>query len=307
MATIEHEALVDLFRQHPALIATLLANIFATPLPAYSRAAVGEASLGQLVPTEFRADLVIELRDEADVPELAIVLEVQRAESPVKRFSWPVYVSAARAKRRCPACVVVIAPDAGVARWAAKPIDLGLGRGTLAPIVFGPREVPLLDEKTARANLELAMLSVIVHGDDESVLPAARGAVAALAELDATGRSDYLYVIIKSLRASLRESLRRWIMGKDETKEQYIAKFRPLLGEIAELLEAEGRALGKAEGKAEGKAAGEARALLRVFAARGLVLTDTHRVRIESCTDLATLDRWLERAVTAASVEAALR
>ena len=56
-------------------------------------------------------------------------------------------------------------------------------------------------------------------------------------------RADYVYVILKSLRGALREPLRRWIMGKDETKEKYIAKFRPLLGEIAEVLEAEDEAL----------------------------------------------------------------
>jgi hypothetical protein len=36
-----------------------------------------------------------------------------------------------RAKKRCPACVLVVAPDRAVAAWAAERINLGLGRGTL--------------------------------------------------------------------------------------------------------------------------------------------------------------------------------
>ena len=92
-------------------------------------------------------------------------------------------------------------------------------------------------------------------------------------------------------------------MGKDETKEQYIAKFRPLLGEIADLLESKGEVRGRAEGRAEGEASGEARALLRVLAARGLVVSEAQRARIASCTDLAMLDAWLEWALTSMSVD----
>ena len=293
MVTLEHEALVDLFRRDPALLPRLLAAVFATPLPAYDRAVVIEASLGQLVPTELRADLVIELRDENGRALVSIVLEAQRDTSHDKRVVWPLYVAAAGAKSQCAACLVVVTPDAGVARWAARPIDVGLGRMTLVPIVFGPNEVPRLDEETARGNLELAVLSVIVHGDEAGVLPTAKGAIAALADLT-TGQSEYVCVIMKALQPALRASLRKWIMGKDETKEQYLARFRPLLGEIADVLEA------------EGKAEGEARALLRVLAARGLTVTEAQRERVLACRDLDTLDRWLERAVTAMSADDAL-
>lgn len=75
---------------------------------------------------EFRADLVLELRDANGVLVLAIVLEVQRDKDPDKEDSWPVYVTVLRAKKRCPTVVLVVAPDADVATWAAQPIDLGL-------------------------------------------------------------------------------------------------------------------------------------------------------------------------------------
>ena len=63
--------------------------------------------------------------------------------------------------------------------------------------------------------------------------------------------------------------------------------------------EAKGEAKGKAEGEAKGKAEGEARALLKIFARRGLQVTDTQRAQILATTDLPTLDRWIDRALDA--------
>jgi predicted transposase YdaD len=66
---------------------------------------------------------------------------------------------------------------------------------------------------------------------------------------------------------------------------------------------AEGEALGRAEGEAQGRAEGEAAMLLRVLAARGFAVPDDVRQRVESCTDLAQLEAWGDRAVTAGSFE----
>jgi hypothetical protein len=43
-------------------------------------------SSDQLIPIEFRADLVLELRDWSGAVVLAIVLEVQRDKDPDKKF-----------------------------------------------------------------------------------------------------------------------------------------------------------------------------------------------------------------------------
>lgn len=65
----------------------------------------------------------------------------------------------------------------------------------------------------------------------------------------------------------------------------------------------EGRAEGRAEGRRE-----HARALLRrTLARRGLALDAAQAAAIERCTDLATLDDWLERAGSADSAAEALR
>ena len=62
---------------------------------------------------------------------------------------------------------------------------------------------------------------------------------------------------------------------------------------------AEGRAEGLAEGRAEGLAKARADGVLRVLAARDVRLDDAARQRILGCMDLATLDRWFERALHA--------
>jgi len=119
MPTLEHNALVEMFRETPGLAPHSLAILFHVDVPLHASVAVVESALDQLLPVEFRADLVLELRDASGVLVLAIVLEVQRAEDPDKQRSWPVYVTVVRARKRCPAIVLVVAPDAAVASWAA--------------------------------------------------------------------------------------------------------------------------------------------------------------------------------------------
>ena len=60
---------------------------------------------------------------------------------------------------------------------------------------------------------------------------------------------------------------------------------------------------GKVEGKAEGKAEALAAVLLKIFAGRGLPVSDGQRARIHACSDPATLDRWVDAAFQARSVE----
>jgi len=73
--------------------------------------------------------------------------------------------------------------------------------------------------------------------------------------------------------------------------------------ELADAKLAEGKAIGLAEGEAIGLAKGKIAALLAVLAARGIEVTAEARARIEACTEEATLDRWIARAVTAPSLE----
>ncbi len=58
-----------------------------------------------------------------------------------------------------------------------------------------------------------------------------------------------------------------------------------------------------AKGQAEGEAKGEAKSILRVLERRRIGISLDQRERVLACTDLATLERWLDAAVTASSTE----
>jgi predicted transposase YdaD len=67
-----------------------------------------------------------------------------------------------------------------------------------------------------------------------------------------------------------------------------------------------GRQQGEAKGRAEGRAEGQAKAVLQVLKMRGVHVDLKSSERILSCTDLATLELWLERAMKATSVSQVL-
>jgi predicted transposase YdaD len=65
-----------------------------------------------------------------------------------------------------------------------------------------------------------------------------------------------------------------------------------------ELIE-QGRQQGLQQGLARGHAKGRAEDVLRILAARRVYVHDEARQRILTCTDMATLDRWFDRALNA--------
>jgi flagellar biosynthesis/type III secretory pathway protein FliH len=67
--------------------------------------------------------------------------------------------------------------------------------------------------------------------------------------------------------------------------------------------EAKGKAKGEAKGKAKGEAKGKAKALVMFLKQRGLAMTDEQQQQLVTCTDLPTLDRWLERALSVTSLD----
>lgn len=66
---------------------------------------------------------------------------------------------------------------------------------------------------------------------------------------------------------------------------------------------AQGEARGKLLGEAQGKLQGEADALLRILARRGVALAAEHKARVRASTDLAEIERWIDRALEAKSAE----
>lgn len=56
-------------------------------------------------------------------------------------------------------------------------------------------------------------------------------------------------------------------------------------------------------GREEGREEGVARSVISVLRARGFILSDEVRQRVESCDDLETLEAWVPKAVAVDSPE----
>lgn len=275
MPSQRHEVILLLLRNRPELAAILLRDALQVELPKYTEVRVEAADFTQVDPTEYRADLALLLH--RGRPVLGIIAEAQLRRDAQKRYSWPVYLTTFRAKHKCPCCVLVLAPSASVARWAARPIELGPGN-TLVPLVIGPGGVPVVrDPGRARKAPELSVLSAIAHGrgDVETAASIAVAAAAGIADLDEETRALYSDIVESALSEAARKA---FSMLPQDYKFQG-PSYRKGIRE------------------------GEIDALLTILKARELTPSKAQRQRIASCTDLDTLRTWLQRAATAANID----
>jgi hypothetical protein len=283
MVSMAHEILVDLFKNRPSLAAELLVEVLGVPLPAYTQARLVSIDLTEIQPAEYRADVVVLLLLDGDVPVRVIIVEVQLEKKDRKRFTWPAYVTVSRAVHGCAADLLIVAPDAAVAAWCAEPIEIGVPGFVLCPPVLRRTDIPVVtDPGEAARRPELAVLSAMAHGEGEqgatiadAVLPAFRG-------LDDDRARFYYDLVYNSLNEAARKALDELMKGY-EYQSDFAKKYVD-----------------------EGRTEGEARALLAVLRARGIAVPDTVRERVFAQKELARLERWVERAAVAASLSEVL-
>jgi hypothetical protein len=287
-----HESHLFLFRNQPSLAAELIRSALGGELPSYGEARVVSADLTEVQPPEYRADMVIELWDDA-APVYGIVVEVQLREKRDKRFVWPAYVANLRARLRCPVALLVVTPCERVARWASEPVQVG-GLHHFTPYVLGPSAVPeVTDIECAMQNPELAVLSAMAHGQRANVERALEIAVAAQKAsvgLDADRSRIYLDLIINSLGEAARQALKTMDARTYEYQSDFAREFI---------------ALGRAEGKAEGRAEGQAALVSRQLAVRFGPLDLEARTRIQRASTVE-LEAIGERLLTARTLQEAL-
>ncbi|WP_437912981.1 hypothetical protein WME73_39350 [Sorangium sp. So ce302] len=181
-----------------------------------------------------------------------------------------------------------------MAAWAAENIDLGLGLGNVAPLVLGPAVVPeITDPAEAEKDAELAVLSAVAHGNGPNGLTVVKAALVALGRLDQEHAMVYFQVIWSGLREPMRRALEALVMERQIEGEARFPFVRELMDRI------------KLAGLREGELKGKRDTLLRLLARAGIMLTESESARVQGCTDIATLDRWLDNvlgAKTAADV-----
>jgi hypothetical protein len=291
-----HEVLLLLFRNRPSLAPELLRDALGVELPAFTEARIDSADLGQVQPTEYRADLVVLLLD--GEPVLGIVVEVQLAPDDRKAYVWPVYVANLRARLECPVCLLVVTADEATARWAGRVIDLG-GSSQFTPFVIGPSGVPwVTSEEQARDDPELAVLSAMAHGKDQDVERSVQVAIVAqMASLGLDEERSKFYCDL--VQHALSEAARRALQNMDLSKYEYQSEFAKRY--VAQGRE-EGIEHGIEQGLEQGLAKGRAALLTRLLARRFGPLPDSAQSRLAAAS-IEELDAIGERVLTAQSLQ----
>ena len=285
MPSFLHDALLELFRARRGLAVELLQGVFDMKLPAFDRIEVGEADLTELSPSERRADLVLLLYRGA--PVLVIVVEVQLGRDPRKPFTWPTYATHLRARHECPVVVLVVTPSAKIARWAARPVNLGAGQ-TWAPVVLGPTAIPKVGPEQALTAPELCVLAAVAHAHQPDGLRQALDVIPAVYRLDDDKRDMYCDLIMTALPKAAREELEAMALsGKYEFQSEFAKKYIALGKQV-------GEQEGEQRGEQRGEQKGAAKALLLVMEHRGLRVDDALRARVTSASP-ETLERWMRR------------
>lgn len=299
MPSLEHDGVVGLFRDNPPLALRILADLFHLPIPAHARVRVANTALDQLLPIEFRADLVLDVLDTQGQIQIAIILEVQRDIDHRKKYSWPVYVTVSRAERECPVILMVVTVDEQVADWAEQLIDLGFGRGTILPVILGPHSIPAItDELIARTDTELALLSGMTHGNETNGEDVLRATFEGIRQLDNERALVYFQVLWNVLREPMQKVLARLVMEKQSLQDtpgfsaKFLEEFRAVLFQLA-----------KEEAFHDGEAKNLRDNILRLARRRNLTLSDQQQERVTTCTDRETLERWFDNAVDASSAD----
>jgi hypothetical protein len=281
--SLEHEAPLAVMRSDPAVVPALIHEALGLTLPPFAFVEEASADFTQVLPTQFRADLVVHLR--GDPPEhriiMGIVVEVQRASDPDKRRSWPLYVAALHAELDTPTCLVVLATDEATARWCAQPITTLQPGSVFIPLVVGPSDVPRIDGGRALREPALAVLSTLIHGNAPGGIDIARGALKGIEELPI----DRANVFLDLIRAALDDVVWRALENEmDYASYKWKSDFYRKDIDNA-------RNEGREEGREEGRLSELRRMVQHIAQARIGDLDAPIQRRIDACEDADRLEK----------------
>ncbi|MFE9096574.1 hypothetical protein [Streptomyces sp. NPDC007264] len=285
MVSSQHEAMHRIFQKEPALLARAL-RMLGLPFGDPTSTAELPTDLTEDRPLERRVDTLLKMETAKGTFLLAI--EAQGKKDPDKPGNWAYYLAHVYAKYRLPPLLMVVCNDWSTAAWASRPVDIGPPEWpalTVRPLVLGPDEVPVVrDPAEAAKDIQMAVLSVMVHSRDHNIGVILRALSVALKTLkvsDPEATMTYVELTAQGLGEKTRAAeIWRNLVAVDTSF------FTSWLSEEI-----------RDEGRAEGRAAD----VLRILERRGIPLSDADRDRVTSCKDLDTLARWFDRAITAAS------
>lgn len=297
MPSINHDGPIELIRQHPDLAVELAQTMTGVPLPEKVSATLGSTDASNVVPDEFRADMVVMLSDVATgEPNRIVIIEPQGRESETKKFAWPSYITNLRSAHKCPSTLLlIICWDETEAIKCRKPIQTGHPGFDLAPIVISPGNFPSLTERTPWLTVLAGTIGVIDletdHGchqvlDAITATEASTPDIRTLSAIILGVASDAARQKLEAIMRTTPYSTDFWDRAEAEGMEKGIEK---------------GIERGIERGIEEGAMRTERQHIAKVLDSRGIQLSDEHRDLLGSCTDLGQLQTWFSRALTASS------
>jgi len=288
MVSSSHEALHRVFQKDPALLTRALQDVLHVPFPEPRDFAVLNADLTEIEPLERRVDTLMQV--ETDEGAYLLVIESQGKKDEDKRSSWPYYLAYLYAKYRCEPVLIVITQSSATARWAARPIRLGVPGWhslTVKPLVLSPENVPqITDEKEAERDVPLAVLSAMTHGRGPQAAAILEPLATALRTIDAESAAVFVQFIDSCLADPQAKEIWRDLMAAIN----YFFR-HPVAEQVRE------------EGREEGRVEESAEMTLSILEWRGIAVPDAVRERVLACADRKQLQTWARRAVLASSAE----
>ena len=191
--------------------------------------------------------------------------------------------------------MLVVCPNPAEAEKCRKVIRTGHPEFDLWPVVIDPLHAPGLDN----ASPYLVIFAGCVGGVDLETEAGARQVMAAIRETHASDadRKQLSTIILKSASDAARQILRN-MMTMTEWKDDFIESY---VNVGLEKGREEGLEKGREQGLEQGLERAKAECMLKLLDSRGLDLTEAQREQVSACTDLGQLDRWFDRALTAAT------
>src|SRR5487761_216942 len=141
MPSTSHEAPLELLRQNPLLAAVLLRQA-GVELAEDVTAGPGPTDLSVVTTKQYLADNLTVLYGPDGQPVWVTVNEPQREPDESKLWTWPVYLTVARSRSRCPATLLAFCYDKRTANWARQPIETGHPDFVLRPVVIDASNTP---------------------------------------------------------------------------------------------------------------------------------------------------------------------
>lgn len=296
MVTPQHEALHRIFTHDEELFARTMSRVFGQEVPVPEQVEILNTDFTEVSPHVRRGDSVLLAHLVMEDPSQRYVLIVEaqtekdEEEAP---YRWPYYVAYLHDKYKCPVVLLIVCSKRTTARWARKPIRIGLPGltcMTVRGVVLGPDNVPAVTSpEEAGKDVGFAVFAALTHSRSRQI----GGILETLAEALGTVDEETGSLLAQFTEAGLGETKARttWRGLMKTANWPYVAEMR-----------AEGREEGRQEGRQEGLQQGRAEAIIEVLDDRGITMKKSDRERVLSCTDTETLRNWLRAALTVSRI-----